>query len=236
MARVSGAQKNALDAYFSLMTTRPQLFINRRQRPIIKERAVLEAHCIDQNLTLGVAATTPHFYFLVDLVASRGTNGEPFYHPYMRVVQREQLEGAVNVAILGTIEEPALGRRGDIVLLRQERHATGSTEVEIPRGFGNPGVAGEVNALRELEEETGYKGETAELLGSLFIDTGLTDGEVHFYHIRITGRAHQHPEPEEAISGIRLLSPDTIWNEIRSGRIRDSFTLQALALYEKHAA
>jgi hypothetical protein len=59
------------------------------------------------------------------------------------------------------------------------------------------------------------------------------DGQVYFYHVPIVGRTGERREAEEAITEVTLASLATIWNEIRNGRIRDSFTLQAIALYDQ---
>jgi ADP-ribose pyrophosphatase len=150
----------------------------------------------------------------------------------MRVVYRNQLLDAVNVVVLAPIANDARGTVGDVALVEQERHALGSVELECPRGFGDPGLSGEENALKELREETGFVGERAYYLGSTFTDSGLLDAEVSFYHVPIVERERRDPEIEEAIVSVSLASPASVWSFIRHGKIRDSFTLQAIALYE----
>ena len=102
----------------------------------------------------------------------------------------------------------------------------------MPRGFGEPGLSGEANALKELEEETGYIGEKAYLLGRLNTDSGLTDSEVSFYHVPVVRRGAPKPETKEAIRSVSVASRQDIWNEIHAGKIKDGFTLAGLALYE----
>jgi hypothetical protein len=53
------------------------------------------------------------------------------------------------------------------------------------------------------------------------------------YHVAAVAQQARSREPEEEILGVRLSSPAAIWEEIAAGQIRDSFTLQAMALYEK---
>lgn len=226
-------QKEALSSYWKLMVDYPALFKFRNQRPIVRDPQVLESYAAEKGIVLGVAATTPYVYFVVDLVESRLKDGNVFIHPYLRVVSVGQLKGGVNVVILATIQNTALGDIGNIVLLEQERHATGFNEVELPRGFGESSLSGEENALKELREETGYVGNHAYPLGSTYTDSGLTDGKVFFYHIPVTAYQSSSNETEEAISKVHLLSLEEIWNQINLGYIQDSFTLQALVLYEK---
>jgi ADP-ribose pyrophosphatase len=226
-------QKEALSSYYKLMVDYPDLFKLRNQRPIVRDPQILEAYAAEQNIVLGIAATTPYVHFVMDLVESKLENGTVCIHPYLRVISLGQLRGGANVVIVATIQDAALGELGDIVLLEQERHAIGSNEISLPRGFGESSLSGEENALKELREETGYIGKQAHLLGSTYTDSGLTDGKVFFYHIPVIARQSASNEIEEAIARVYLLSIDKIWNQINLGQIQDGFTLQALALYEK---
>ncbi|MES9855982.1 MAG: NUDIX hydrolase [Sedimenticola sp.] len=231
--KLSVHQIEALDAYETLMITLPSLFTGRYARPIVRDRNVLDEYAAENGEVLGVASKTPYVLFIIDLVESRTLAGDIRRHPYLRIVSCAQLEGGVNVVILATIENPSLGEKGNIVLLEQERHAVGTKEVELPRGFGERGLSGELNALRELKEETGYVGDKAFHLGTICTDSGLTDSTVSFYHVPVTSRTELRPEMEEAISQVYLLSLDEVWNAIQLKRIRDGFTLQAVALYQK---
>jgi len=56
---------------------------------------------------------------------------------------------------------------------------------------------------------------------------------VSFYHVPVKRRLAARPEVEEAISAVKLASPEKVWSEVKSGSIRDSFTIQGLALYER---
>lgn len=233
MTELTDHQREAIYSYEKLMAERPALFAGRHSRPIVRDREALIAYAAEHGVVLGVAAETPYVLFIVDLVESRTLNGSVLRHPYLRVVSRAQLEGGVNVVVLATIENPSLGKMGDIVIIEQERHALGTYEIELPRGFGERELSGEENALRELEDETGYVGDHAHFLGATCTDSGLTDGIVSFYHVPVMRRVAGRPETEEAISSVRTATREEVWMSIRSGSIRDGFSLQALALYEK---
>ena len=196
---------------------------------------MLEAYAAENNVVLGVSAETPHALFVVDLVECRKHDGSILRYPYLRVVFPGQLQGAVNVVVLATIANSALGNPGDLILVEQERHALGTVELELPRGFGEPGVSGEQNAFRELREETGYVGEEAHFLGMTCPDNGLTGTLVAFYHVPVVRLEAPQQEISEVIHGVSRLSVSHAWEKIRRGELRDGFTLQALALYEKFA-
>jgi hypothetical protein len=178
-------------------------------------------------VVLGVAAETPYFLFVSDLVQP-ANGGSPYV--YSRLIHCGQLEGGTNIAVLATIADPALGQLDDIVVVEQERHATGQMETAIPRGFGTPGQNGFALALSELKEETGYVGSDAVFLGETVIDSGAGDARVSFYHVRVCARVASMPEPGEAIWNVKLISRAALWEAICSREVTDSFTVQALAL------
>ena len=233
MTTLTAHQKEAIDIYQSLMDRHPSLFTVRHKRLIVRDPESIAAYAAEHGDVLGVAAETPYALFIVDLVESRRLDGTLYRYPYLRVISRAQLEGGTNVVILATIQDASLGKKGDIVLIKQERHALGTIEAELPRGFGIPGITGETTALRELEEETGYIGDHAYLLATTSIDGGLTDGLASFYHVPVVQHSPNRPETGEAITEVFLASLDDAWHSIRSGQMRDGLSLQALALYEK---
>jgi ADP-ribose pyrophosphatase len=220
----------ALDAYDALIEEHPQLVAGRAMRPIVLDRREREEFVARTGTLLGVVAENPYFYVVVDLVARKGHPGTPSF-PYVRVVQRKQLEGAPGVAIVATIASPWLGTLGDIVVVRQERHATGRLEMEIPRGFGEPGESSPDAALRELVEETGFVGARPRALGSIGPDTGIQDGFVTIFHADVIDRVTPRNEQQEAIAAVSLISPAQLAASIRDGICRDSFTVAALAFF-----
>lgn len=231
-APLNAHQVEALRAYADLIATRKDLFEGRRRRPIVRDPATLEHYAAEHDVVLGVAAKTPYLWLVNDLVASATAAGQTTLHPYLRIVQPEGLIGVVGVVVIATLGVDDGGPER-VVVVRQERHATGRVEVELPRGFGTVGVGPEVDAVRELAEETGYAGVAAEVLGTTLTDSGTSDGLVSFVHVRITGRATSSPEISEAIERVVLMTRDELWQRIDSGAVRDSFTLQAVSLYER---
>lgn len=233
MPSLTQHQQQALSQYRQMMADYPDLFLHRKQRPIVQDFSVLEAYAKKHNIVLGVAAATPYSRFIVDLVESQSADGSLHCYPYQRLISASQLKGGVNVVVLATIHNPALGNVGNIILMEEERHATGSREQGLPRGFGEAGLTGEQNALKELREETGYVGEMVTCMGSAYIDSGVTDSKVFFYHVGVTDYQATPTEKGEIDGEVLLVSLEDIWKSIRTGLLRDSFTLQALALFER---
>jgi NUDIX domain. len=224
-------QQDAINTYLGFMQSYPQLFYPRALRRIVSDRRSLEQYAAEHGEVLGVAAETPHAYFIVDLVETDGPDGEALRYPYLRLIYRKQLEGAVNTVVLGTIANPDLGPMDAVVMLRQERHATGLFHLELPRGFGELNLSGEQNALKELREESGYIGESASLLGETYTDTGVMDAKVSFYHVPVIGKLEAAPEYAEAIAEVKIISVAELREKIHGGEVTDSFTVQALAFF-----
>lgn len=71
---------------------------------------------------------------------------------------------------------------GNAILVRQYRHATGSFLLEVPAGkLDHPGESPEVCALREVEEETGYRAGRLVPLGWIWTTPGFTNEKIWLY-------------------------------------------------------
>uniref|UniRef100_A0A8C8RTT4 ADP-sugar pyrophosphatase n=1 Tax=Pelusios castaneus TaxID=367368 RepID=A0A8C8RTT4_9SAUR len=93
-----------------------------------------------------------------------------------------------------------------IVLVKQFRPPMGGYCLEFPAGLIEGNESPESAALRELEEETGYKGDVVECSPAVCLDPGLTNCTAHIVTVTINGddasntRPKQKPEFVEVIS------------------------------------
>lgn len=124
--------------------------------------------------------------------------------------------------------------RGDIVLVRQYRHAIGRLLWELPAGSLKQGEDPQAAAVRECHEEIGLIPSAVERLGAFFPTPGYCDEEMAFY--RATGlRAPGKDDPaaqqdeDEAIE-VGEFSVDAIRQMVATGDISDLKTVAGLIL------
>jgi ADP-ribose pyrophosphatase len=123
---------------------------------------------------------------------------------------------------------------GEIVLVRQYRHAIGRWAWELPAGSLKNGEDPRAAAIRECHEEIGMIPASLEPLGAFFPTPGYCDEEMNFY--RASGLrapaagdpAVQRDEDEDIES--KPFSVDAIRVMIASGEIVDLKTVAGLGL------
>ena len=126
---------------------------------------------------------------------------------------------------------------GEIVLVRQYRHAIGRWAWELPAGSLKPGEDPEAAAVRECHEEIGLVPGAVERLGAFFPTPGYCDEEMNFY--RATGCASPAPAtPRRSRTRTRTSRPGrSRWTRsaamIAAGEIIDLKTVAGLALMSR---
>jgi ADP-ribose pyrophosphatase len=116
---------------------------------------------------------------------------------------------------------------GTVVLVRQYRHATGGFIYEIPAGKLNPGEDPRDCAVRELEEEVGYRASSLELLTSIFTAPGFADEVIHIFKATGLTPGRQQLDHDEVLDVVEL-PLEKAMAQIRDGTIRDGKTIVGL--------
>ncbi|XP_077879376.1 ADP-sugar pyrophosphatase isoform X5 [Ictidomys tridecemlineatus] len=83
-----------------------------------------------------------------------------------------------------------------IVLVKQFRPPMGGYCLEFPAGLIDDNESPETAALRELEEETGYKGDVAECSPVVCMDPGLSNCTTHIVTVTINGDDAENVRPK----------------------------------------
>lgn len=213
------------DRYNALRQQWPELFYNPTNFPFTilfeqsqvtaaedAQRARLAAHGLPESWArTGVVYEDP--YLIVTRDAVRFPGG--FLGTYVRAIPAT---GAVGAAVL-----PVLG--GRIVLLDHARHATRASHLEIPRGFGESGVAAADQARKELKEEINADAISLTDLGPFHANTGMSSDVTQLFAAEIC--ALGEPQAAEGITGIKLCPAREVARLIETGKITDGFTIAA---------
>ena len=93
---------------------------------------------------------------------------------------------------------------GEVLMLRQYRHATGGWLLEIPAGTLQPGEAPEACAARELQEETGFQAAALQPLGWIWTTPGFTDERIWLYLGTGLSAGRQTLDDDEMLTVARL--------------------------------
>ena len=90
---------------------------------------------------------------------------------------------------------PRLEPGGDFVLVRQFRPPAGRFMIEFPAGLVEPGESVEETAVRELYEETGYRGKIDRVIPPSYNSPGMSGETVTMVLMTIDGTAYpERPE------------------------------------------
>lgn len=125
---------------------------------------------------------------------------------------------------------------GEIVLVRQYRHAIARWAWELPAGSLKDGEEPARAARRECHEEIGLLPSQVEPIGAFFPTPGYCDEEMHYYRatgLRAAGADDEAAQPDEDEDiEPKAFSREAIRAMIASGEIIDLKTVAALALLE----
>jgi len=122
---------------------------------------------------------------------------------------------------------------GQIVMIRQYRHAVGRDIWELPAGNVDDGESAEAAAARECEEEIGQVPTKIERVGGFYPTPGYCDEEMIFFRVSglrppAPGSTHEPDEDEDIES--RAMPPANAKAMVERGEIVDLKTAYALTL------
>lgn len=118
-----------------------------------------------------------------------------------------------------------------LVLVNQFRYGIDDFSLEIPGGVMDAGEDPVQTAVRELQEETGFIGSQARVLGHVHPNPAILNNYCHLVFVDQAVRsAEQAWDTDEEIE-VRCAPVDEVYAWAREGRITHSLVLNALLLF-----
>jgi ADP-ribose pyrophosphatase len=116
---------------------------------------------------------------------------------------------------------------GDVLLVRQYRHAMGGWILEAPAGKLDDGEPPDQCALREVEEEVGHRAGALLELGAIFTTPGFTDEVIWLYEAHDLTKTRIAHEEDEVIEVVEVGFDEAV-RMVREGEIRDGKTVACI--------
>jgi ADP-ribose pyrophosphatase len=118
---------------------------------------------------------------------------------------------------------------GTVLLIHQFRHAVGGYLYEVPAGTLAPGETPDACAMREVEEEVGYRAGRLVHLGSIVTAPGFCDEQIHLYLATRLQQSRQSLDDDEVLTVVEM-PLDEAMAKIHDNTIRDAKSIAALVL------
>lgn len=120
---------------------------------------------------------------------------------------------------------------GCILMVRQYRNALDKEILEIPAGGLNKGEDTKTCAMRELEEETGYRTTHAEHLLDLYTTVAFCNEKIGIYYTDELIKSRQKLDEDESVEVFRYPLEELV-QMIFDGKIEDGKTISAIMAYK----
>ncbi|CAN7707241.1 NUDIX hydrolase [Paenibacillus sp. LjRoot56] len=124
---------------------------------------------------------------------------------------------------------PLLGDK--MIVVEQYRKPLEKSQVEIPAGKLDSGEEPLRAALRELEEETGYKSDNIRLVSSFYTSPGFADEIIHLYIAEDLVKGTANPDEDEFLD-CEAITLEQAQQYMREGRISDAKTIMAVYAWQ----
>lgn len=119
---------------------------------------------------------------------------------------------------------------GKILMVRQYRNAIDQYTLEIPAGGLNPGEDNQTCAIRECEEETGYKAGEVHHLIDVFTTVAFSNEKICIYYTTGITPSKQNLDEDEFVTAERY-TIEELTDMILRGEIMDAKTVAGLLAY-----
>jgi ADP-ribose pyrophosphatase len=134
---------------------------------------------------------------------------------------------------IGSVVILPLDANGQLLFVRQYRHAAGLDLLELPAGTLDKGEAPEDCATREVREETGMAAGKLEPLGGFYLAPGYSTEYMYVYLATDLRHNPLEADADEFLTVERFTLSEALAMSER-GEIQDAKSLAAILLARKH--
>jgi 8-oxo-dGTP pyrophosphatase MutT (NUDIX family) len=128
----------------------------------------------------------------------------------------------------------ALSSQRKLLMVEQFRFGAEILSLETPGGLIDPGENPIAAAVRELFEETGYCGENARCIASIYPNPAFMSNQLHIVTVENCKKiSAQHLDANEEIRCVELTLPECL-RKIMTGEIRHGIAIATLLTYQLH--
>lgn len=138
-----------------------------------------------------------------------------------KYAKREIVEHGGSVVVL------AFTKEDKIVFVKQYRVAVGKNLLELPAGLIDHGETPRDAALRELEEETGFKTNSIQFLFEFFSSPGFTTEKIHLFETKDILLGKRDLDEEENIEIVEYTVEEAL-KMVKLGQITDAKTIMGI--------
>lgn len=121
---------------------------------------------------------------------------------------------------------------GKIIMVKQYRNAPERFTIELPAGGVNYGENKMQTALRELEEETGYRTDKVEHLIDIYTTFAFCNEVIGIYIATDLVKTSQHLDEDEEVQ-IERYTLEELTKLILNGTIQDAKTISGILAYKE---
>lgn len=128
----------------------------------------------------------------------RVTVEEVIYDNGNKQIYREHVKAGNAVIILAITDD------NKVLMVREARSAIGKIILGLPAGKLEKGENPEEAAIRELEEETGFKANNIEFLREVYTSCGYTDEKISIYLAKDLEKTKQNLDEDEELEVLEI--------------------------------
>lgn len=153
-----------------------------------------------------------------------------YENPWFKVIKNVNFHHIEEVKSNGS--SLLIKNKNEYVFVKVNRHSFNEDFIEIPRGFPEGDESPVETAKREAFEETGYNIDKEDIvfLGKMTPNSGILKSELNLFYVEVDCIKPKTFYDSGEVEKVIHISEDEIFQYIKEGIIKDSFTLSSFGI------